>query len=131
MGLFDHFPYTNVHELNLDWVLDVVKELYNQVDALEDWKSTHEAQYLELKEFMDAINSGNFPESMITALYNWISENALDLVGSLVKMVFFGLTDDGHFVAYFPENWSDITFGTTGLDAFPAGVGYGHLTISY
>ena len=131
MGLFDHFPYTNVHEINLDWVLDVVKELYNQVDALEDWKSTHEAQYLELKEFMDAINSGNFPESMITALYNWISENALDLVGSLVKMVFFGLTDDGHFVAYFPENWSDITFGTTGLDAFPAGVGYGHLTISY
>ena len=22
MGLFDHFPYTNVHELNLDWILE-------------------------------------------------------------------------------------------------------------
>ena len=27
MGLFDHFPYTNVHELNLDWVLSMMKAL--------------------------------------------------------------------------------------------------------
>ena len=27
MGLFDHFPYTNVHELNLDWILSMMKSL--------------------------------------------------------------------------------------------------------
>lgn len=27
MGLFDHFPYTNVHELNLDWMLRIMKAL--------------------------------------------------------------------------------------------------------
>ena len=27
MGLFDHFPYTNVHELNLDWLLTMMKAL--------------------------------------------------------------------------------------------------------
>ena len=27
MGLFDHFPYTNVHELNLDWILSMMKAL--------------------------------------------------------------------------------------------------------
>ena len=27
MGLFDHFPYTNVHELNLDWILRMMKAL--------------------------------------------------------------------------------------------------------
>ena len=26
MGLFDQFPYTNFHELNLDWILKALKE---------------------------------------------------------------------------------------------------------
>ena len=33
MGLFDHFPYTNVHELNLDWVLSMMKALEAEWDA--------------------------------------------------------------------------------------------------
>ena len=33
MGLFDHFPYTNVHELNLDWVLSMMKALEAKWDA--------------------------------------------------------------------------------------------------
>ena len=27
MGLFDHFPYTNIHELNLAWILEMLKEI--------------------------------------------------------------------------------------------------------
>lgn len=33
MGLFDHFPYTNVHELNLDWVLSMMKALEAEWEA--------------------------------------------------------------------------------------------------
>lgn len=25
MGIFEHFPYTNFHELNLDWVIDFIQ----------------------------------------------------------------------------------------------------------
>lgn len=32
MGLFEHFPYTNFHGLNLDWILEKLK-------TLEDWKT--------------------------------------------------------------------------------------------
>ena len=32
MGLFDQFPYTNFHELNLDWLLRMIKELNNTVE---------------------------------------------------------------------------------------------------
>ena len=32
MGLFDQFPYTNFHELNLDWLLRMMKELNNTVE---------------------------------------------------------------------------------------------------
>lgn len=27
MGLFEHFPYTNFHDLNLDWIIKTLKEL--------------------------------------------------------------------------------------------------------
>lgn len=36
MGIFDIFPYTNTHELNLDWVLAVVSRLSNEWDNLKD-----------------------------------------------------------------------------------------------
>lgn len=32
MGLFDHFPYTNFHELNITWLLEKVKELENTIE---------------------------------------------------------------------------------------------------
>ena len=32
MGLFDNFPYTNFHELNLDWVLKVLKDIETTID---------------------------------------------------------------------------------------------------
>ena len=34
MGLFEHFPYTNFHELNLDWLLKTVKSTREDVDKL-------------------------------------------------------------------------------------------------
>ena len=36
MGLFEQFPYSNFHELNLDWVLARIKELDEKVDSIED-----------------------------------------------------------------------------------------------
>ena len=32
MGLFDQFPYTNFHELNLDWIMQALKGIENTID---------------------------------------------------------------------------------------------------
>ena len=125
------FPYTDFHELNLDWIISHFKEFIEEISSLEAWKVTHEAEYQQLKDLYDDIVSGNFPESMKGALEAWVRTNGVDIIGELVKMVFFGITMDGYFVAYIPDSWDEITFGTTGLDDFPAGVEYGHLTLSY
>ena len=34
MGLFNHFPYPDTHQLNLDWILDVVKNCLDKVTEL-------------------------------------------------------------------------------------------------
>lgn len=34
MGLFEHFPYTNFHDLNLDWILRHIKSLRDRLEEL-------------------------------------------------------------------------------------------------
>lgn len=130
--LFNEYPYTNYNDYNLDWLIKTARNLLDRMDATEKWQEEHQKAYQELKDLYDDVMSGNFPDSIKQAFQKWMEENALDLVGNLVRMVFFGLTETGYFVAYIPESWDDIKFGTTGLDDFPECFDeYGHLTLSY
>ena len=131
-GFFNNiYPYTDLHELNLSWILEHFKEFMEQIDALNSWKTEHEAEYEELKDLYDDILAGRFPDSMRISLEQWVIRNGTELIGEMIKTVFFGITQDGYFVAYIPDSWQDIQFGTSGLDDFPAGVDYGHLTLTY
>lgn len=128
---FPQYPYINLNDLNLDWLLKHMKELLAALDDLENWRAEHEREYAELKKLYDDIISGNFPDEMKRALYEWVVANSVSIIGELIKSVFFNLNDEGYLVAYIPDSWSDIIFGTTGLDTFPAGIDYGHLTLNY
>ena len=37
MGLYEHFPYTNLQNLNLDWILEVVKDFKLKFESAEQW----------------------------------------------------------------------------------------------
>ena len=37
MGFFNEYPYTNLHELNLDYVLKSIKELWDYVKS-DKWR---------------------------------------------------------------------------------------------
>lgn len=128
---FNKYPYSDFHELNADWLISATKEMLKTVDDINGWKEEHEIEYQQLKQLYDDLIAGNFTPEMEEALYKWTVEHTVDIIGRAVKTVFFGITDDGYFVAYIPSSWSDITFGTSGLDDFPAGVEFGHLTLTY
>lgn len=130
--LFSKYPYHNFSDYNLDWIINTVNEYIQKVDSLEDWKSEHEIEYLELKQIYDDLINGRFNDKVKNAFYKWMEQNALDIVGRLATTVFFGLTDSGHFVAYIPESWDDITFKTTEYDySVPCFDEYGHLVLIY
>lgn len=130
MSYFE-FPHTRTYDSDLGWLIKTVKKLTELVDELDDWKVQHKAEYDQLKALYDAIISGHFPQSITNAFNKWMQENALTLVAEMIKLVFFGITDTGYFVAYIPDGWDDIIFGTTGLDIFPSGLDFGHLTLSF
>ena len=130
--MFNIYPYINMNDLNLDWIINHFKEFLDNLASLNEWRQTHEAEYQELKDFMNRINAGELPDTVYEELRAWIETNAIDIIGSLVKSVYFGITDDGYFVAYIPDSWGDIIFNTTGLDInLPIQPEYGHLVLSY
>ena len=49
MGIFEHFPYTNFHELNLNWFLETFKEL------LAEWDDQKQ-EFSDLKDAWDALH---------------------------------------------------------------------------
>lgn len=130
-GFINDYPYTDFHEMNLDWILKIVKankdNIKNLYKIFNEWADTED----RIIALYNAIVAGNYPKELEDSLVKWVQENAIDLIGSMANMVFFGLTDDGYFTAYIPDGWKGITFGTTGLDDFPEGVDFGHLTLSY
>lgn len=130
MSFFD-FPHTRTYDSDLGWIIKHLKEVIDAVDSLEAWKAKHEAEYAELKIFYDQLESGNFPPDFVSGLNRWFRNNWSSIIGELVKMVFFGLTDDGYFVAYIPDSWSDIIFNTSGYDIVTPDIDFGHLMLSF
>jgi len=125
------FPYTDPNLYNDDWLLSKMRELLVKMDDLEAWKTEYQEAYEAFKQMVEDIEAGVFPESIRKAFENWMRKNAINLVGELVKLVFFGINDDGYWVAYIPEGWDDIIFNTTGLDIELAGYDYGRLVLSF
>lgn len=70
-----------------------------------DWSGEYSKEVqAKLDEFEELVESG-YEE----AIEEWFRKDAFR---ELVNQVFFGLTDDGHFIAYIPESWNDIRFDT-------------------
>lgn len=125
MGLFNHFPYTNLHELNLDWILRVLKQMCGEIDNLQ---AIAEQLQKELEQLGQNIDE---------KVQDWLEEQGPEVVQEWIAKwiqtsVWFGLTDDGYWVAYIPDSWSTINFSTTGLDDdVPIQPEYGHLVLKY
>ena len=113
---FFEFPNTRTYDNDLGWLIRNVKTAADAIIALEAWKKSAEGSINELQQLLDDIAAGNFPKEISDAIKNWITVNFYDIVGDMAKTVWFGLTDNGYFVAYIPESWQDVVFRTTGYD---------------
>lgn len=67
----------------------------------------------------------------------WIDNFNSDYAEQIIKdciatMIFVEINNDGYIVYNIPENWTDITFKTTGLDIIiDSQSDYGHLVLLY
>lgn len=54
----------------------------------------------------------NFDQIIFDLTQKWLDENMEDILTQATKLVWFGLTDDGYFMAVIPQNWDQIDFDT-------------------
>ena len=118
------YPYSDFHELNLDWVLQTVKEaldetgasgeafsnLTQKVEAAENEIEALQIVSKAIKNELDSVAHGDYVYLYLNSLSNWIDDNLQQLVSRAVKFVSFYLDDTGHFCADIPETWEFLEF---------------------
>lgn len=132
---WEEWPYTNVHQLNLDWVLGQLKKMLQWLRTLQTQTDENtqnitdlQERVTTLEELIEKLQNGGWDSLYQEAIQKWVDEHLRDIVSNVVKFVFFGLSLDGHFVACIPSTWEWVHFDTI-LD--PLSQLYGHLVLKW
>jgi hypothetical protein len=96
-----------------------IKHICYEIDKLVNYANmlgrninvTHE-EVEKLKRELQSLKDGGLLKYYIEQIYEWIQTHMRELMSAAVKQVYFGLNDDGYFVAYVPDSWREITFDT-------------------
>lgn len=126
----DHYQY------DLYWLVNQLKQALTNTETLrlhdigQDTRLDGlDAVTTQLKEATDQLfaklKAGDFTKD---TFIEWVNANMSGIIYQMVRFVFFGLDDDGHFVAYIPASWEFLHFDTL-LD--PDKPGFGHLVVYY
>ena len=89
MALFENFPYTNIHELNLDWIVKIAKDFLEQYTHIQQLISDGETSLTELKEtsLAELQEKADALEAALQAWYDTHSENiAQELADALADL---------------------------------------------
>lgn len=117
--LFPEFPGNNEYDMDLGWlikaykkIIDELKSMGQDVEELENAVKELQKVQAEQGKLIDDIVAGRYFDQYVKQLAAWIDANLQTLVARIVKYVMFGLSADGHFVAYIPPSWDFIRFDT-------------------
>ena len=139
MGLFEHFPYTNFQDLNLNDLLTTMREWHEKLKAEVDIVEGYEARLKELETFQlqieNYIRTGKIPNSFIKNLLLWAENNIPEIIKPAIQNVWFGLDSNGRLIINVPDSWNKLHFNTTGFDIeigtniAEVNVAFGHLVV--
>lgn len=126
----DHYQY------DLYWLVNQLKQALTNTETLRQHDIKQDTRLDGLDALTEQLRfatchlyaklkAGDFTKD---TFIEWVNTNMTDIIHQMVRFVFFGLDDDGHFVAYIPASWEFLHFDTL-LD--PDKPGYGHLVVYY
>lgn len=80
-------------------------KITDSVNTLDDELETLANEFLQFKE-------SGFYDYYAEQIEQWIQDNLPYIYETTIRQVYFGLNEQGYFVAYIPESWNDIQFDT-------------------
>ena len=70
-GFFNRYPYTDFHQLNLDFLLTSYQSIIDKANEIIDWANNHQIEYEEAIERLSAVENEIYTfEAQITAAFN-------------------------------------------------------------
>lgn len=88
-------------------------KLMAYVDALKDAVNVDSKAIKELQDAFQKFMESGFDDYYAEQVARWIAENLQKIIDAMtVSTVYFGLTDDGYFTAYYPISWKTVQFDT-------------------
>lgn len=88
-------------------------KLMAYVDALKDAVNVDSGAIKELQDAFQKFMESGFDDYYAEQVARWIAENLQKIIDAMtVSTVYFGLTDDGYFTAYYPFSWKTVQFDT-------------------
>ena len=111
MGIFNFWPYTNLHELNLDWLLRLCKQLDV---SLDEFKELTNKELKNIDDRIDALNK-KIDESQLPEI---VKEELRELIasGEMGEIVEQAILKLGSTIKY------HIGYG--GTSEYPTGAGF-------
>ena len=83
------------------------------VDALKDNVNVDSEAIKELQDAFAKFMENGFNDYYAEQVEQWIAANLQKIIDAMtVSTVYFGLTDDGYFTAYYPLSWKTVQFDT-------------------
>lgn len=82
------------------------------VDNMADVQNLTSEEVEQLQADFKKFQESGFDDYYEQQIEAWVNANVATIFEQYAKLVMFGLDDEGHFVAYVPESWSDIWFDT-------------------
>ena len=93
-------------------VVDKLNSVIDNANVMSDAIADNAAAIKELQELFQKFQESGFDDYYRAQIEQWVKDNMENIIRDSIKMVFFGLTDDGYFCAYIPDSWADLTFDT-------------------
>ncbi len=119
MSYFNDFPHTRNSDEDFGEVIRQYVELnaayadlLKKVEKCAENNTELQEEIAKIKKEIDDYVSGKLIPAYLEATKKYINENLIDFVSEIVKYVVFGISADGHFVAYIPPSWDFIEFDT-------------------
>lgn len=125
----------DMYQYNLGWLIGQISEInrkYNEIlEKTEKDNADYEeikSELAEIKKELDDYVNGKLITEYLKATQDFIDKNLISFVSEIVKYVVFGISDDGHFVAYIPASWEFVNFDTVVDETSEL---YGHLLLKW
>ena len=115
-------------EQRLSWIARQLHKIVDYAEYLGKETNISIDIVNELQAEFEQFKETGFLEYYQAQLKLWIDENMPEILSDAIKVIYFGLNEDGYFVAYAPESWDEIVFDTGAVYGEDT---YGRLMLRY